>query len=167
MDIMNTSISAQLKAALSTLGYAIETCPDADWGSPHWDAPFSQVVFHALFHADFYLGKDSIPFKDQGFHRSHKDVFAGYEELEDRTPTGHYSKAFCLDYLAFCLGKVDSCMVAETGSSLLGESGISFRKGSRLELHIYNARHIQHHAAQLGLRIQMSTARKMPWLARG
>lgn len=140
---------------------------DADWASPHWDAPFCQVVFHALFYADFYLGHDSIPFKGQGFHRSHKDTFTDYEELEDRTPTCHYSKEFCLHYLAFCLAKVGQGMEAETEGSLLGESGISFRKGSRLELHIYNARHIQHHAAQLGLRIQMSTGQKMPWLARG
>ena len=36
----------------------------------------------------------------------------------------------------------------ETEPTLAGPSGFSWRKCSRLELHIYNIRHVQHHTGQ-------------------
>jgi hypothetical protein len=165
VDTLKISLSTQTKAALSILKYCIESCPDNDWEKPQGDAPFCQVVFHARFYADFYLGRDAIPFKEQSYHIVNKVTFADYEEMEDRIPVKMYSKEFCHDYLAQCLKKVDSTMSGETAESLEGESGISFRNGSRMELYIYSTRHIQHHAAQLGLRIQMMTGKAMPWFS--
>jgi len=165
LTIMRTSLSRQLEAALSTLGHAIDTCPDAEWQRDHGDAPFSQVVFHALFYADFYLGRDSLPFKDQPFHGSHKEVFADYEEMEDRKPLRLYEKEFCRSYLAHCLAKTEAMLEKETLESLAGGSGIDFRHCSRMELYIYDGRHIQHHAAQLGLRIQQITGAEMRWFS--
>lgn len=120
------------------------------------DAPFSQVVFHPVY-ADFYLGRDSVPFKEQPFHVKNRSVFADYEEMEDRLPVHVYEKPFCLEYLSHCRMKLKATIEAETEASLAGSSGIDFRKISRAELHVYNMRHIQHHAAQLGLRIQLAT----------
>lgn len=164
-DTMKGLIINQMTAALDTLRYCIESCPDAEWQEAHKDAPFSQVVFHALFYADFYLGRDSIPFKEQPFHVSHTGIFGDYEELEDRIPLHRYEKPFCLDYLAHCVRKLKATVAAETADSLSGASGIDFRKSSRAELYVYNMRHIQHHAAQLGLRIQMITGKAMPWFS--
>jgi len=157
------ALSRQLKAALHTLGRAMETCPDAEWQQEHGDAPFSQVVFHALFYADFYLGRDTHPFKAQPFHKAHAATFADYEELEDRKPVRLYEKAFCREYLEHCLAKVDAAVGAETLESLAGESGIDFRRCGRMELYIYGERHIQHHAAQLGLRVQQATGQELKW----
>lgn len=162
---IKTALSRQLKASLSTLDYAIAICPDAEWQEEHGDAPFSQVVFHGLFYADFYLGKDDLPFKDQAFHASHKDTFADYEELEDKKPIRLYEKAFCREYLAHCLAKAESMIEAETLESLAGASCIGFRQCSRMELYIYGERHIQHHAAQLGLRIQQITGQELKWFS--
>jgi hypothetical protein len=165
LSATKASLSHQFKAALNTLGHVIETCPDAEWQNAHGDAPFSQVVFHALFYADFYLGRDSIPFKDQPFHISHRATVADYEELEDRKPLRLYEKEFCRDYLAHCLAKVDAMLETETLESLMGESGIDFRRCNRMELYIYGERHIQHHAAQLGLRIQQVTGKELKWFS--
>ena len=162
---IKNALRHQLKAALNTLGQVIGTCPDAEWQKEHGDAPFSQVVFHALFYADFYLGRDSLPLKDQPFHQTHQETFADYEELEDRKPVRLYKKEFCRDYLAHCLAKVDAMLEAETMKSLMDESGIDFRHCTRMELFIYNERHIQHHAAQLGLRIQQVTGEELKWLS--
>ena len=172
LSAFQEALSRQLKAALHTLGRAMETCPDAEWQAEHGDAPFSQVVFHApfsqvvfhaLFYADFYLGKDALPFKAQPFHQAHSATFADYEELEDRKPVRLYEKAFCREYLEHCLAKVDAAVGAETLESLAGESGIDFRRCSRLELYIYGERHSQHHAAQLGLRVQQATGQELKW----
>jgi hypothetical protein len=157
------SLSHQLKAALNTLGHVVESCPDSEWQRDHGDAPFSQVVFHTLFYADFYLGRDTLPFRDQAFHMAHTAIFADYEEMEDRKPVRLYEKAFCRDYLGHCIGKVDAMMEAETLETLAGDSGIDFRHCSRMELYIYGERHIQHHAAQLGLRIQQVNGKELKW----
>lgn len=164
-NTLKSLILHQLTASLDTLKYCIEACPESEWQASHKDAPFSQVVFHTLFYADFYLGHDSLPFKEQAFHIEHKDVFADYEEMENRIPERLYEKPFCLDYLTHCGAKLKAAIEAETADSLAGESGIDFRKCSRAELYVYNMRHIQHHAAQLGLRIQMITANEMPWFS--
>ena len=162
---IKTLIANQLAAALDTLKYCIEACPDSEWQEPHKDYPFSQVVFHTLFYTDFYLGRDSVPFKDQAFHQKHKDVFKDYEELGNKLSENLYGKTFCLDYLAHCASKLRAVVESETEESLSAGSGIGFRKTSRAELHIYNMRHIQHHAAQLGLRIQWAAGREMPWFS--
>jgi hypothetical protein len=165
IDTIKTLILHQMTASLDTLNYGIESCPDSEWQEPHRDSPFSQVVFHTLFYTDFYLGRDTVPFKEQPFHVSHKEVFKDYEEMEDKIPQNLYEKPFCLDYLAHCISKLKASVEAETEESLSGESGIDFRKCSRAELYVYNMRHIQHHAAQLGLRIQMVTGKEMPWFS--
>jgi hypothetical protein len=159
------ALSHQLKAALNTLGNVIESCPDSEWQKDHGDAIFSQVVFHTLFYADFYLGKDSLPFKDQLFHAAHSETFADYEEAEDRKPVKLYEKTFCQAYLAHCHSKVDSMLETESLESLTGESGIDFRHCNRMEVYIYGERHIQHHAAQLGLRIQQASGKEMMWVS--
>jgi hypothetical protein len=162
---IKSALSRQLRAALNTLGYAIEICPDSEWQKPHGDAPFSQVAFHCLFYADFYLGRDALPFKDQSFHKSHQRDFADYEELEDRKPIRLYEKPFCREYLAHCLAKVDAMLETESLESLARDSGIDFRHCNRMELYIYGERHIQHHAAQLGLRIQQITGQELKWFS--
>lgn len=165
LETMKSLISNQMKAGLDTLKYCIEICPDSEWQKAHKDAPFSQVAFHTLFYADFYLGKDSVPFKEQSFHTSHIDIFKDYEEMEDKIPQNLYEKQFCFDYLTHCITKLKTTVEAETKETLAGESGINFRKITRAELYIYNLRHIQHHAAQLGLRIQLVTGKEMPWFS--
>ncbi|PKL12818.1 MAG: hypothetical protein CVV52_08560 [Spirochaetae bacterium HGW-Spirochaetae-8] len=167
MNYLATLLQKQLDAALHTLGYCIGACEDAEWQEAHGDYPFSQVVFHTLFYTDLYLGRDTIPFKQQPFHINHPKVFRDYEELERRVPVCLYEKAFCQEYLAHCLGKVATVLSSETEITLAAASGISFRKGCRAELHVYNIRHIQHHAAQLGLRLQLLTNKEMPWFSGG
>ena len=163
MNGIKSALSHQLKASLSTLGNVIETCPDAEWQKDHGNAPFSQVVFHTLFYADCYLGKDTLPFKDQPFHKAHEESFADYEKMEDKKPVRIYEKTFCREHLAHSLSKVDVMMEVETLDSLAGGSGIDFRHCNRMELYIYEERHIQHHAAQLGLRIQQVNGKELKW----
>jgi hypothetical protein len=38
---------------------------------------------------------------------------------------------------------------------------------SRAELHVYNIRHIHHHAAQLSLRLRLDTGRGVDWVGSG
>jgi hypothetical protein len=50
--------------------------------------------------------------------------------------------------------------LAENGSDITGMM-------TRIERYINSIRHIQHHASQLGLRLQFMTSKEMEWIGRG
>lgn len=164
MHDMAEMLSHQFFAALKTLRSCVERCPASQWHESHGDHPFSQVVFHTIFYADYYLGKDVWPFKNQPFHAAHRDEFATYEELEDVLPVQQHGQHFCLEYLDHVEQKMRRVLANEDMAILAGESGISFRNMGRAELHLYNIRHIQHHAAQLGLRLQLLDGVELTWV---
>lgn len=70
-------------------------------------------------------------------------------------------------YLSFCRGKAVAAMVAETEESLRAPARSFRRNFSRAELHVYNIRHIQHHAAQLIVRLRLDTTVDIPWISTG
>jgi hypothetical protein len=45
--------------------------------------------------------------------------------------------------------------------------GFARRTFSRAELYAYNTRHIQHHAAQLSLRLRIDAGVDIPWIGLG
>lgn len=165
MNYLSRQLLHQLTAALQTLSHCIDRCPVHLFNESQGDHPFSQVVFHALFYADYYLGTDAVSFKDQPFHVAHSMEFADYEELEDVEPVHLYEQSFCQAYLEHVKRKANDTLQAESLAVLRGPSGISFRHMARAELHVYNTRHIQHHAAQLGLRLQFALGEEMPWIS--
>ncbi len=163
----NNAIINQIKSALCTLSYCITSCPETHWNKPHGDYPFSQVVFHTLFFTDYYLQRDESSFKKQAFHRKNKKFFRDYEELQEKKPANLYERRQCEEYLKFCIDKCETTLQTDNLETLQGPSGISFKPFARLELYITIIRHIQHHAAQLGLRIQRITGNELPWISSG
>jgi hypothetical protein len=155
-----------MEAALSTLEQCIDRCPVEHWHQAHGDAPFSQVVFHTLFFTDYYLCRDPEELRAQPFHLEHGGAFGDYEELQWREPTNTYERVFCREYLEFCLRKCASIR-EESDHTLQGPSGFENRPMPRLELYLYLIRHIQHHAAQLGLRLQLIDGEELRWVSQG
>jgi hypothetical protein len=162
---MHEAIKNQMLAALATLRRSVEDCPGAEWDQSHGDAPFSQAAFHALFYLDYYLSADEAAFKAQPFHRDRPQVFGEYEELRDQMAERRYTRHEIGEYLEFCRQKIgDYCGNRPETSWLLpsGRWNMSF-----LELAVYNTRHLQHHAAQLGLRLQQLSGQAQPWVGSG
>jgi hypothetical protein len=151
----------QLVASLATLRQCVETCPDSEWNEVHGDAPFSQAAFHALFCMDYYLSPDEAGFKNQSFHTQHAAMFKDYEELVYKKPVHTYTLNEIQTYLEFCRQKI---MNLDIDDALKTSTHKNF---SFLELYIYVARHTQHHAAQLGLRIQQITEKELKWFSSG
>jgi len=164
---LNEIILHQFEAAMSTLHQCIQNCPENEWNKEHPDSPFSQVLFHTLIFTDVYLGRSEEAIKIQEFHLQNKEIFRDYEELEDRKPVNLYSKEEIERYFKFLIKKGFEEINKETEKTFYGESGFSFRKFPRLELYVYLIRHIQHHAAQLGLRVQLSTGKELKWVGSG
>jgi hypothetical protein len=165
MDKLLTIINNQMLAALGTLEQSIRDCPDDQWKESHGDAPFCQVIFHTLFYVDFYLTDNEEEFKAQDFHRQNQEMFRDYEELEYKKAQNLYTKKEIENYFDFCLKKTE-----ETFNSLKEDElyqQCREKEMPRLELAINTIRHVQHHAAQLGLRIQGLTGKELRYLSSG
>jgi hypothetical protein len=167
LPLFNNAIVNQIKSALCTLSHCISSCPETEWNESHGDYPFSQVVFHTLFFTDYYLERDEFTFKEQAFHRENVEFFRDYEELQWKIPVNLYERRKCEEYLKFCIGKCEATLQADDPKTLQGPSGFSRKPFSRAELYINLIRHVQHHAAQLGLRLQKITGNELPWINSG
>jgi hypothetical protein len=166
-EILKDLIAHQLEAALCTVNACIDRCPDALWNAPVGNLKFCQVAFHTLFWTDFYLSPNDASFREQPFHQEHASFFADYEEFADHEPTRLYDKPAIKTYMQHCRTKLATAIAAETDESLRGPSGFARRTFSRAELHVYSIRHVQHHAAQLSLRLRLDAGVAIPWIGVG
>ncbi len=167
VDTFKALIAKQFEAALCTLHTCVEQCPPVAWDAPVAKLAFCQAAFHAVFYADCYLGPDTESLNQQAFHRDNPDIFRDYEELEDREQKLRYDKESIITYSAFCRRKASEVIAAETAETLNARCGFDWLPFSRAELYLYNIRHIQHHAAQLILRLRLSTDVDTPWSKSG
>jgi len=167
IEAVKQLLANQYEAALCTLNFCIERCPDENWHARVANLKFCQAVFHTLFYADYYLGKSPDEFKTQAFHRENQSFFADYEESEDRAPQRMYDKPAITKYLDYCRQKADGVIKSETSDTLQAPCGFGRKAFSRAELHVYNIRHIQHHAAQLSLRLRLDSKIDIPWVGSG
>ncbi|MEX2141167.1 MAG: DinB family protein [Pirellulales bacterium] len=167
LDTFKELIGHQFEAAFCALNACVERCPEAAWNAPVANLAFCQVAFHTLFFADFYLGQNEDAFRQQPFHREHALFFRDYEELEDRKQQLLYDRPSITVYLQHCRQKAAQVIAAETTESLTVLAGFPWLKFSRAELHVYNIRHIQHHAAQLSLRLRIDFNADLPWCRSG
>lgn len=170
LDMVRTLLVNQYEAALSMLKACVDRCPDTTWNAPVANYSFSQVVCHTLYFTDLYLGRDDeASFRRQPFHLHLAPLFAdlpeNVEPFEASAPRS-YDKALLLTYLEFCRRKVIEIMATETEEALRAPEGFG-RDFSRAELHIYNIRHIHHHAAQLSLRLRFDTGKGIEWVGSG
>ena len=167
IDTFKKLIANQYEAAFCTLNACIDRCPETAWNSPVGETAFCQVAFHTLFFADVYLGQNEESLRRQPFHRENEQFFRDYEELEDRKPELLYDKPSIKTYLEHCRNKASEVIAAETVGTLSARAGFEGREFSRAELHVYNIRHIQNHAAQLNLRLSIDHNKDIIWVGSG
>lgn len=169
IEVIRNSVLHQFEAALATASLCIEKCPKAAWHARVANYTFSQAVFHAVFYADFYLQvtSDRDTFRAQPFHREHAEYFRDYEEFEDHPPRHHYDRAEVQLHVEHVRQKASAVIRSESAELLAGRSGFEWLAFSRLEAHLYNTRHVQHHAAQLILRLRLDSQAEIPWVKSG
>jgi hypothetical protein len=167
-DVLKQLLANQLDAALCTLSECIDRSPDAAWKSKIAAYEFSQVAFHALIYADYYLGDgDEEAFRRQPFHVDNEGCFGDYEEFEDRVPVTLFDRPFIQAYMEHCRTKAATVIADETADSLTAKSPFPWVPFSRAEVYVYTTRHIQHHAAQLILRLRRDFDLDIPWFVNG
>jgi hypothetical protein len=167
LDTLKQVLTHQYEASLSALNLCVARCPERLWNERVAKWKFCQAAFHVVMFADLYLQPtdDAEAFKRQAYHVEHKADFRDYEELEDRPQVLLYEKPFVLSYLQQARRKAQETIARESAEVLAGPSGFHWRKCSRAELHVYNIRHVQHHAAQLGLRLRLDADLDIPWVS--
>jgi len=166
LDTFKELLAHQYEASLSMLNLAIAGCPEGSWNASVARLKFCQAAFHAVFFTDLYLqpGDDIEALKRQAFHVERRADFRDYEELQDRPQVLPYEREFVLSYLQNVRRKAQETIARETAQVLAGPSGFHLRLCSRAELHVYNIRHVQHHAGQLSLRLRLDADVDIPWV---
>mgnify|MGYP000311000649 CR=1 FL=1 len=164
---MKALLISQYQASLCTLAHCVARCPEELWHTHVAKYPFCQSAFHTLLFADYYLEPDPETMRQQPFHQENPKLFDDYEQLLDREPVSLYERTQIEEYANFCRFKAVRAISAETEESFAAPSKVTRRKCSRAEVHVYNIRHIQHHAAQLILRLRLDTKIDIPWIGSG
>jgi hypothetical protein len=167
LNLLQQILINQFEAALCALDHSVARCPKELWNAPVARYPLCQVAFHALFFTDYYLEKTPATLREQNFHQANSAFFADYEQLEDREPVALYPLEQIRSYATYCRQKAVATITAETEADLAAQCGFPPKLFSRAELHVYNIRHVQHHAAQLILRLRIDSAVDIPWMRSG
>jgi hypothetical protein len=141
MEYFKKILTSQFEATLSMFKQRIEICPAEYWEGQVATDTFRQVAYHALFYFELYLSYE------KSFQLSELHIKGGDDRQAGLCPG--LSKEDTLQLIERCRQKISESLATETKESLEGESGFSWRKFSRGELHIYNIRHFQHHVGQL------------------
>ncbi|MGD8599047.1 MAG: DinB family protein, partial [Anaerolineae bacterium] len=135
------------------------SCPDSLWTSSEHENQFWHVAYHVLFYTHFYLHpseKEYIPWD------KHKDEYVSLGDprkwVEKVEPFG---RGEVLAYLELCLYQMESLVDA---LHLEAESGFYWLPFTKLELQIYNLRHLQQHTGELCERLTTSGAAEVEWV---
>lgn len=162
----HTVVSSQIRAALRMLRSSIEECPDELWSRRTDHNPFWVLAYHTLYYAHLYLSPSEDAFRPyvrpvRGHGGFGNTDLGNWTEL---TADDVYEKA---DVLAYC-EHIDwhvSELVESTPFD--AQSGFHWLKFSKAEAHLYNIRHIQHHAGQLRERLRQEAGIGGGWVFDG
>ena len=153
---LKEAIKSQYFAALKMLQGAIEKCPDAMWVDTNYVNPFWRVAYHTIIYTHFYLSPtegDFVPWE------RHMD---GMQLLGDESPDAHpYSKVDLLAYLDLCWEQVN---IQVASLDIEVASGFDWLPFDKLELQLYNIRHIQQHTGELCERLGAHGEIEVDWV---
>jgi hypothetical protein len=143
IEILKPTLWSQFGASIDMLEGSIRSCPEQVWTASVGKRPFWAVVFHTLFFLDLYLSES-----EQGF-RPPPPFDQSVLPESGRIPGRAYTRTELQGYLDFCRDKCITSLSSLTEESALQRCGIARLNMAVIELHLYNMRHVQHHAAQL------------------
>jgi len=165
MDVRQV-LRSQFSAALDMLEHAVRGCPDGMWDDPADTNRFWHVAYHVLFYTDLYLSEREASFVPWALHRENHQFFGTlpwppHSIVAIGAP---YTREEVLAYLKICRDRVD----AQLGAiDLDGPSGFEWLPFGKLELQLYNLRHIQQHTGELMERLGARAGVDVPWVGMG
>ncbi len=153
--LVTTLLLGQYEAALSMLRDTIVACPAEHWETRlvRWTTRF--VAFHTLYCTDMYLSRSEAEVESHELLLEGRGLPFGEPFPKGKLPPG-LTQPRTLEYAAFCIAKARAVIPNENEADLSAASGFN-RRLSRAEMHIYNIRHIQHHAGALAAHVRRLT----------
>lgn len=163
MDIKQV-IQSQYHAALEMLTQAVVKCPDSLWNAPDDKNKFWHIAYHAIFFTHLYLQTTEKDFKPWEKHRNEYQFLGGTPWPPHNLPKlGEvYTREDMMAYLDFVRKQVQERVQA---LDLEAASGFEWLRFGKLELQLYNIRHLQHHAAELYERLGAKAGINLDWIA--
>jgi len=156
-------LGKQYRASIAMLREAITKCPESLWLAPDYPNKFWHIAYHVLFCTHMYLQNSYEEFTPWEKHRENYQwlgplPWPPHERPKIETP---YSKEEVLEYLRICSREIDARVPSLDFSAPSGFFWLSFAK---LELQLYNIRHLQHHTAQLIDRLRTVAQIGVAWV---
>jgi hypothetical protein len=160
MDIAEwkTIIWRQFGASIDMLEKAMQACPDELWSDRSKKPEFWYVVFHTLFFLDVYLSDSLDEFSPPAPFTLDELDPAGI------VPERPYTKEELQAYLRHGRKKCQKTIGALTTEKAAQPCGFDWLHISVAELHLYNIRHVQHHAGQLNLILRQTIDSAPRWV---
>jgi hypothetical protein len=156
-------IKSQLRAALEMLRQAIARCPESLWDDQQYKNRFWHVAYHALFYVHFYLQDREEDFQPWAEHRAEHNFLGALPRPPHREPLigKPYTRDQLLAYCALCEQQVEERLDA---LDLEGGSGFYWLPFGKLELQLYNIRHLQQHTGELMERLSTRAGVEVDWV---
>lgn len=163
---MKEAIKSQYYASLEMLKEAISKCPPLLWNSQEPKNKFWHISYHVLFYTHLYLQDSENKFVPWSKHRNQHQFLGPIPWPPHTMPSigEPYSKEEILDYLQVCQREVDDKI---SSLDLSADSGFAWLPFKKLELQLYNIRHIQHHTGALIDRLRTIENIGVDWVAKG
>jgi hypothetical protein len=158
MDIKQ-SIKSQYRASLEMLRQAMMECPESLWNDPAYQVPFWHIAYHVLFFTHLYLQPSEDNFMPWEKHKEEYVSLSTSGEKPEMVEPFH--KEDLLEYHRLCCEQVEERVSA---LDLEAESGFHWLPFDKLELQIYNIRHIQQHTGELYERLGTSSKIELSWV---
>ena len=156
IELIMQSISEQYGAAFKMLENAIIKCQDELWNDPEAEKIISQVVYHILYNAEFYLTKNPVE----------EDDFKPEMDYEHgKNPKKIYTRQDLLNYLNFIRKKGETLFKSMTTEDLTTDSIFEWHGSSVLSSLLYNLRHIMLHIGALHVRLNKVGKEPMSWVS--
>ena len=155
-----TVLWSQFGAAIDMLENALRACPDELWSDRTQHLQFWYVVYHTLFWLDLYLSGSA-----EGFAPPAPFTL---DELDPAgvLPERAYTKAELQSYVNHGRHKCRATIETLTDEGAHAPCVFPWGEMSFLELLLYNMRHVQEHASQLGLILGLNFDSAPGWVGR-
>ena len=165
-SLIRTAVGGQYGAALTMMRQCVDRADAQAWRAAVGRSPFWHVAYHALYITDLYLSTGEAAFRPQPFHREDADVLGPPPASEKQVaPHRPYDKDTLAGYADTCRARAKRAVAEETDDQWAGPSGFDWLPFNRLELHLYNIRHLQHHTGQLTAALRRGGGHGVPWAA--
>ena len=155
-DSLKTILWKEFGAAIDMLENAVAACPDSLWND---NSKFWYNAYHVIFFLDYYLTEE-----EEKFHPPAPFTLSEFNP-DGEMPERVYDKSELITYINYCREKCRKLISELTDENMQKRFINKYRNYSRLEIIIYNLRHVQHHAGQLNLLLRQNGTEPPDWVS--